>query len=53
MWQDEFISLIEGKYICWDHFGEYIGTGQTHDQARQIVTEYVAELNKRKAETSN
>jgi hypothetical protein len=50
MWQDEYISEnkpqhadddIDESYFCWDHLGEWIGSADTIDNAREIISDYV------------
>lgn len=48
MWQDDFISMRDGEYVCWDHRGEFIATAVTRDQARTILSEYTTNENRAK-----
>jgi len=40
MWQDDYISLRDNCYVCWDYEGEYIADTKTYKEAVTVITNY-------------
>jgi len=40
MWQDDYITVRDGRYVCWDYEGEYIADTTSHKEAVEIITNY-------------